>query len=51
MAEDRDPDGFPPACADNAGDLYVDEFEVVWVCDYEDHPEIQDWVWRPIGRR
>lgn len=45
-----DDEGFPIASEQNAGTLYRDEFEVVWVCVYEDHAEVQDWVWRSIGK-
>jgi hypothetical protein len=48
---DHDEDGFPVASAGNEGTLFVDEFEVVWFCEYEDHPEIRDYVWRQVGRK
>lgn len=48
MNEERDAEGFPIACEDNAGSLYRDEFGFVWVCVYEDHPEIADWAWKRV---
>lgn len=30
---ERDEDGFPVADASNDGSVYVDEFEVAWVCE------------------
>lgn len=43
---ERDEDGFPHANADNDGSVYVDEFEVAWVCEYE--PEL-GYIWRSLG--
>jgi hypothetical protein len=43
----RDDDGFPLATAANAGSLYVDEFEVAWVCEFE--PSLDEYVWRSLG--
>jgi hypothetical protein len=43
---ERDADGFPLADADNDGSVYVDEFEVAWVCEHE--PEL-GFVWRSLG--
>lgn len=44
---DRDADGFPIATAQNDGSVYVDEFEVAWVCEFE--PSLDDYVWRTLG--
>ncbi len=46
---ERDEDGFPIACAENEGTLYVDEFEVLWVCEFE--PDLGEYVWRSLGPR
>lgn len=43
----RDEDGFPFACPDNDGSVYVDEFEVAWVCEFE--PGLGEHVWRSLG--
>lgn len=44
---ERDADGFPIAEADNDGSVYVDEFEIAWVCEYE--PALAEYVWRSLG--
>ncbi|MDP3711913.1 MAG: hypothetical protein Q8R60_05445 [Mycobacteriales bacterium] len=43
---ERDEDGFPVADKVNDGSVYVDEFEVAWVCEYE--PAL-GYVWRSLG--
>jgi hypothetical protein len=43
---ERDEDGFPVADTVNDGSVYVDEFEVAWVCEYE--PAL-GYVWRSLG--
>lgn len=43
---ERDEDGFPFANADNDGSVYVDEFEVAWVCEYG--PDL-GYIWRSLG--
>lgn len=43
---ERDEDGFPVANADNDGSVYVDEFEVAWVCEC-DHD--LGYIWRSLG--
>ena len=43
---EHDEDGFPRANADNDGSVYVDEFEVAWVCDYE---HALGYIWRSLG--
>jgi len=43
---ERDEDGFPHANADNDGSVYVDEFEVAWVCEYE---YALGYIWRSLG--
>ena len=43
---ERDEDGFPLANADNDGSVYVDEFEVAWVCEYEHD---LGYIWRSLG--
>lgn len=43
----HDEDGFPVASAANEGTIFVDEFEVVWVCEYE--PDLGEHVWRSLG--
>lgn len=48
-SDERDDEGFPPANEANAYTLYRDEFNVVWVCVFEDHPEVQDWIWTQVG--
>lgn len=47
MADERDADGFPVAGPDNADTLFTDEFEVVWVYEYE--ADLGQWVWRSMG--
>ena len=42
----RDEDGFPLADASNDGSVYVDEFEVAWVCEHEAD---LGYVWRSLG--
>lgn len=42
----RDEDGFPLANVDNDGSVYVDEFEVAWVCEYEGE---LGYIWRSLG--
>lgn len=42
-----DADGFPIASLENEGTLYTDEWEVVWVCEWE--PALGQYVWRSIG--
>lgn len=37
---------FPFANADNDGSVYVDEFEVAWVCEYD--PDL-GYIWRSLG--
>jgi hypothetical protein len=49
MDEQQDEDGFPIACAANAGTVYLDELGILWVCEYEPHPEVNDYVWRSLG--
>lgn len=44
-----DEDGFPVAGPDNAGTLFTDEFEVVYVCEFEE--AVGEWVWRTVGPR
>ncbi len=43
---ERDEDGFPFADADNDGSVYVDEFEVAWVCEKD---RDLGFVWRSLG--
>lgn len=43
---ERDEDGFPLADADNDGSVYVDEFEVAWVCEYD---QGLGYIWRSLG--
>lgn len=43
---ERDEDGFPVADARNDGSVYVDEFEVAWVCEHE--PSL-GYIWRSLG--
>lgn len=43
---ERDEDGFPRAGPSTDGSVYVDEFEVGWVCEYA--PEL-GYVWRSLG--
>ena len=47
MADAHDDDGFPVADERNAGSVYVDEFEVAWVCEFE--PALGEYVWRTLG--
>lgn len=49
MENSKDEDGFPLAGVDNAFTVYRDEYLVSWVCEYEDDPEITDYVWRRLG--
>ena len=46
---ERDEDGFPPATAENEGTLFLDPLTgLLWVCVYEDHPEIADYCWKAV---
>ena len=48
MNEDgRDEDGFPHAGPANDGSVYVDEFEVAWVCEFV--AGLGEYVWRSLG--
>jgi hypothetical protein len=44
---ERDEDGFPLASEANAGSVFTDEFEIVWVCEFE--PALREYVWRSVG--
>lgn len=47
MESERDADGFPIAASGNEGTVYVDEFEVAWVCEFE--LSFGEYVWRSLG--
>lgn len=42
-----DDEGFPPCGPEQNLDIYTDEFEVTYVCEYVDG---LGWGWRQIGR-
>lgn len=43
-------DEFPPANEANAGTLFLDDYGLLWVCVFEDHPEIRDWMWTRVDK-
>jgi hypothetical protein len=46
---EHDEDGFPVACEENEGTLFQDPLTgLLWVCVYEDHPEIRDYCWKAV---
>lgn len=45
--DDRDEDGFPIPCEANDGSVFVDEFEVAWVCEWIEG--LSMYGWRSLG--
>ena len=45
--ESRDDEGFPVCNEDRDGDLYRDEFDVTYVCEFIDG---LGWAWRALGK-
>jgi len=50
---DRDDEGFPVLKPEHVGRMYIDEFDVAWVCVIHEELDTLAWVplkgWQPPG--